>query len=286
MMRSLRFAFAAVALGAWATGPLAGAAGAALLAPTYQSSDPAKGAMMDEPPAEVTVTFSEPLDQSSVMNVIDECGKEIDSGPATVQVNEMRVGIGKTPSGMYKVVYRAVGVGGLTGTSSSSFEFMVHDGKACDGAGGGHDDHGGKGRDGDNDHGNHRGGGGGNGNGHGNHGGGGMPDHGGGGGTSDHGGHSTGGSTHSGTHTPAGGHDGHGSGATGRGEHGGNGHGNHGGGNPSAGNAENPPLANAPGGGPLRADAEAMLIGLGLAVAVGVLGGWLLRMSGDAGEPA
>src|SRR3712207_628582 len=132
-MRYLRFVLAALAVGAWAAGPLPGASAAALLAPSYQSSEPSKGEMMDHPPSEVTVTFSEPLDQSSWMNVLDDCGNEIDAGPATVQLNEMTVGIGKTPSGNYKVVYKAVGLAGATGSSTSSFEFMVHHGKPCGG---------------------------------------------------------------------------------------------------------------------------------------------------------
>ncbi|MFN2587511.1 MAG: copper resistance protein CopC [Actinomycetota bacterium] len=268
-MRHLRFLLAALAVGAWAAGPLAGAAAAGEAAPTYQSSDPEDGAMMDHPPSEVTATFSEPLDGSSQMSVFDECGNEIDSGPAAVELNEMRVEIGKTPSGTYKVVYTAVGLAGVTGKTTGSFDFMVHHGKPCDGGGGGHDGHGnGKGKD--KGHGNHGGGHDGheNGGGHDDHGGTGGP------GSSGHSGHSSA-TAHGGDHMAAG--DG------GHGEHGA-GHGNHGGGGNGRGSEEgptaagpNPTVASGPDGIVATADGQALLIGLGLALLVGLLGGWLLR---------
>jgi methionine-rich copper-binding protein CopC len=261
-MRYLRYVLAALAVGAWAAGPLTGAAGARLLAPTYQSSEPERDAMMDEPPSEVTVTFSEPLDPSSVMTVLDECGNDVDDGPATITLNEMRVGIAKTPSGMYKVVYRAVGVGGITGTTGGNFEFMVHNGRPCKGGKKDrhhhddekkHDDH----RD---DHDEH-------------------PD-------PDHTDHPDGGPDHTDHDMGSGDHDA--SGHDMASSHGSdNGHADH----HAAGRPRekeerpladvNQSLAAGPEVGPLRADGQAMLIGLGLALAVGVLGGWLLRISGN-----
>ncbi|HEV2754792.1 MAG TPA: copper resistance CopC family protein [Actinomycetota bacterium] len=270
-MRNLRFLLAALAAGALAAGPLAGAAGAGLLAPTYQSSDPEDGAMMDHPPSEVTVTFSEPLDASSQMSVFDECGTEIDSGAATVNVNEMQVGIGKTPAGTYKVVYTAVGLAGVTGQTKGSFDFMVHHGQPCKKGGGGHDHNPGKGK--------------GKGKGHGDHDDKGEHDHDG-DGDEDH--DSMGPSHSSGTHssgsTHGGGHGSdHGSGQDKHAEHqdGGNGPAD----GPTAA-APNPPVASGPGGVAGAADAQAMLVGLGLALLVGVLGGWLLRNSGGLAGPA
>lgn len=268
-MRFLKLVLAAATVGAWVAGSFPAPA-AAQSPPSYQSSEPAKDAMMDHPPDDVTVTFDQPLDQSSWMNVLDECGNEIDSGAATVSLNEMTVGVGKTPAGTYKVVYKAVGIAGATGASTSTFEFMVHHGKPC-GAGAKkpphhprkndkdpHDDH----RDDDEgrDHDEHEDT---------------SPDH------SDHsgmdgmGGGSNGSSGHSG-HTA-------GSGPAENSGHGGHG-GMHGDGKrPRAdGDPETPQtLAGGTTAGPITADGEAVLIGLGLALAVGVLGGWLLRMSGD-----
>lgn len=261
-MRYLKLLLAALALGAWAAGSMPSAL--AQTAPSYQSSEPAKDAMMDHPPSEVMITFDQPLDESSWINVLDECGNEIDGGPATVNLNEMTVDIAKTPSGMYEVVYKAVGLAGATGSSASKFEFMVHHGKPCGGGHGGHppghgdkkkhkkphDDH-----DPGDDHDEH------------------MDDDG--SGHSDHGDMpGMTGSSHSGhTMAPAGGHGG---------GHG-RGHGNHHdkGGNPPVGVGDgNPPVAVGD-TIPVSADAEAVLLGLGLALAVGVLGGWLLRMSGN-----
>lgn len=271
-MRYLRYVLVALVVGAWAAGPLPGAAAARVLAPTYQSSEPSKGATMHEPPSEVTVTFSEPLDSSSWMNVYDECGNEIDGGPATVQLTEMTVSIGKTPSGTYEVVYKAVGLaGGATGTSNSTFHFDVHGGKPCGekkhhhpppgkgkGKGKGHGDHDPK--EGDDDHDDHDGGG-------------------------------DGGSGHSSGHSGMTGssgsmsHSGHGTSGT---MAGGGTHTNHRDPHHPGGTKPHPPigddrqtLAGGTGGVPVGADAEAVLMGLGLALAIGVLGGWLLRMSGN-----
>ena len=277
-MRYLRSVLAAVAATALAAGPLPWASASALLAPTYKSSDPAKGEMMDHPPSEVTVTFSEPLDQSSWMNVYDECGNEIDSGPATVELTEMTVGVGKTPQGTYEVVYKAVGLAGATGSSTSTFEFMVHHGKPCGGKKKGDDHHHPPGKDKDK-------------NGHDDHdegrSGSGHDDHDDDAGDSNH-------SGHSGTRAGSSGHSGHDMGSMGSSnQHGaghGKGHGNHGSGGgeaPRTGNGSgDTTLAGGAGDVPVTADAEAALIGLGLALMVGVLGGWLLRMSGNLSKPA
>lgn len=265
-MRHLRYVLVALAIGALAAGPLPSAA--AQTAPTYQSSDPAKDEMLDHPPSQVTVTFDQPLDQSSWMNVLDACGKEIDAGPPTVDLNELTVEIGdKTPSGNWKVVYKAVGIAGATGSSGSSFEFMVHHGSPCKGKPKHHHPPGGGKKD-DDEH-NHddkdrdR-------QGHDGH----DVDE-----TSDHSRHSdmpgTSGSSHSG-HTTGSDTPGHG------GAHG-KGHGNHDGGP----REKTPPpegtgttlATGGTGNVPIGADGEAVLLGLGLALAVGVLGGWLLRLS-------
>lgn len=237
--------------------------------PSYQSSDPSKDAMLDHPPAEVTVTFDQPLDQSSWMNVLDECGKEIDAGPATVDLNEITVAIGDdTPSGMYEVVYKAVGVAGATGSSASSFEFMVHHGEPCGEKKHDHDDEHPKKHDDDEHPKNHDD------DGHDDHDDMGSDDH------SDHSGMSTPG--HSGHMTDSG--SGHGPGHGGR-------HGDHGGkpgdrkpADTGGTGTEPPPFAGGPGDVPVGADGQAVLIGLGLALGVGVLGGWLLRVSSSLAE--
>lgn len=263
-MRSLKLVLAAATVGAWVAGSLPAPA-AAQSPPSYQSSEPSKDEMMDHPPSEVTVTFDQPLDQSSWMNVLDECGNEIDAGPATVNLNEMTVEIGKTPSGMYEVVYKAVGLGTVTGSSTSTFEFMVHHGKPCGGKKKPRHHHPEKKKDDPHDHDDAR-----------------SDEH-----TahddrssdeSDH-------SDHSGMSGMSGpGHSGHSTTSeSGGGARHGAGHGKHGSGEspPDAGDDIPPSLAGGTAGAPVTADAEAVLIGLSLALAIGVLGGWLLRMSGN-----
>lgn len=273
-MRHLRYVLVALAIGAMAAGPLPSAA--AQTAPTYQSSDPSKDEMLDHPPSQVTVTFDQPLDQSSWMNVFDECGKEIDAGAATVDLNELTVQIGdRTPSGTWEVVYKASGVAGATGSSGSTFEFMVHHGSPCKdgkkrhhhpppGKDKGHDDHDDKDRDHDEGHDDHEGGDDGADHSDGHSGMPGMT------GSSDHDDHSAGPSDHTGM--------GHGGGK--------GGHDGHGGG-PKPGSPEGgtePPVMATGDTVPVGADGQAVLVGLGLALAVGVLGGWLLRLSGTLTE--
>lgn len=104
----------------------------ALAAPEYQSSEPAEGASLGSAPAEVSITFSEPLDDSSTMSVENECGREVDSGIVIVEFNEMSVDITQGHySGDYTVKYSASGVGGVTGTTNGSFSFNVSSGHPC-----------------------------------------------------------------------------------------------------------------------------------------------------------
>ncbi len=290
---------------------LAAPVGAAeAMAPTYVSSEPEDGAMLERAPERVEVTFDEPLDEASDLSVKDECGRTIDAGDARVEANTISVGLALKPVGVYEVTYFAKGVGGLTGQETGTFDFMVHKGPTCGENARGH---GGHGDDEGNEHGGgHEGtGGGGNHGGSGNHGGGGN--HAGGG---NHGGGSSGGREHSGSsgHTPSHGsgggtnygsadhssrHDGsggagrHNPGKHGSKQHGGGGHGGkHGGEHGIAGahglldilekneRKEERALAAAGDGIPVAPDGQAVLLALALSLVMGVLGGWFLRVSG------
>ncbi len=125
-------------------------AAAAESAPSYVSSEPEDGEELHKAPGRVTITFSEPLDTSSTMTVEDHCGRAVDDGNVDVDINEMSVGIAKKPSGHYEVTYAAVGFGGVTGTENGRFHFMVHAGPSCGDA---QDDH----HDGHNGHDRHDG---------------------------------------------------------------------------------------------------------------------------------
>jgi methionine-rich copper-binding protein CopC len=108
-------------------------------APQYQDSEPGAGASVQNAPDHVSVTFNEPLDDSSNLTVVNECGKNVDNGVVTVSLNEMSVGLDEAHySGTYRVAYTAVGLGGVTGTTNGSFTFDAAEGHPCDG-GGDHD---------------------------------------------------------------------------------------------------------------------------------------------------
>ncbi|MGH2736494.1 MAG: copper resistance CopC family protein, partial [Actinomycetota bacterium] len=160
------FGLLSLALVAVAWLALPAAAQEAEEAPEMTGSEPQDGAFLHEPPEDVTITFSEPLDPSSTLAVFDECGRQVDAGDTTVTLNELHVSIALKPSGVYVARYTAVGVGEVTGTTEGQISFEVHFGPDCDGeddedkGGGGHHHGDGKGdgKGGGNNHEDHQGG--------------------------------------------------------------------------------------------------------------------------------
>ncbi|HVF53649.1 MAG TPA: copper resistance protein CopC [Actinomycetota bacterium] len=124
----------------WASGHAAAAPASPTAAPERTGSDPAPDSHVAAPPTEVSITFSEPVDPSSGMQVVNECGERIDDRAVTVELMTMRVGISDGPSGHYVVEYLARSLNGLTGDSRGKFHFIVDSGTPC---AGGHGDHGG-----------------------------------------------------------------------------------------------------------------------------------------------
>lgn len=242
-------------------------------APVLVDSSPSNGETVHEAPARVEMTFSEPLDESSTIEVRDECNRRVDAGDTTVDLNEMSVGIAKAPSGVYVASYSATGLGGVTGTTDGSISFTVHMGSSCDGSGGGHGGHGRDDGGGDGNHDGHGSGGGSGGHSGGDHSGGDHSgaDH---SGTSAHaaGAHSSGGTTHA-----AGGHNGaHDNKGKGKGKHGG--HGKHG--DQGDGDAAQPPVTDlaAPGDLVPAPDGSTLLVALGASILFGAGGGLLVRV--------
>lgn len=137
-MRRTRFALVVGILLA-----LFGMPSAAWAAPSVLSSNPEDGATEHKAPDEVTITFDMPLDPSaSGLVVVDECGRRVDEGDATVTLNEIKVSIARTPSGVYEARYKATPPAGATGSSSGSISFTVHAGEPCSGGmSGGHRGH-------------------------------------------------------------------------------------------------------------------------------------------------
>ena len=128
-------------------------------APQYQSSDPSDGEEVHQAPERVEVTFDQPLDPSSKLEISDDCGNRIDEGPTEVQGISMTVGLAEMPSGTYRVKYIARGFAGVTGEGTGYFAFLVHGGSPCEGERGHHpgDPKGGhqNGHGGNRNHGNH-----------------------------------------------------------------------------------------------------------------------------------
>lgn len=235
------------------------------------SSSPQDGAEVHRAPSEVSFSFSEPLDPSSSIQVKDACGRPASSGTTNVELNEMSTSLVMKPSGRYVATYKAVGLGGVTGTEEGSITFTVHFGPSCgDGSGGG-------------GHGNHGNDGGGNGKNHGGHDRQGSNDH------SKHG-SGDGGSHSGGDHSTSTHGDGnHRGGNHAAGKHGGGGHrqggrnqkhGKHKGGGGHRAHKSGPGDANtlaAPLGVP-QPDGETVALALGFSILLGAGGGILVRL--------
>ena len=271
----LRASLLAVLLVGWMAAP-------AIAAPTVISTSPEEGAEMHEPPGEVTIEFSEPLQGSSGLTVKDGCGSKVSEGDGRIvgtAMNELNVVIGDAPHrGTYTVEYVATGV---TGTATGSYTFIVHGGSNCDGTGGGGSGghHGGGHGDGDGDG---DGTGGGN---HGGHDGSGDGDH---DGSGSHDGSGDGTHSGSGNHSGSNDHSGVSSSNHDMSKHGEhqdmnhkkknrhaghrNGGGNQGGSNPPVAIGQDGIASDIPTG-------TTVVISLGLATLMGVVGGWVLRMS-------
>jgi hypothetical protein len=219
------------------------------------------------------------------MTVTDGCGNEVSEGDARIAgtaMTELTVSVGDAPySGTYSVDYVATGV---TGTTSGSLSFVVHGGKSCDGSGGssgggGHSGHGngGTGGGGGGHNGGHAGGSGGGsgsehqgGSGHGGSGSHegtkheGSDDHSGMAGMSDHKNMDHKGMNHKGMNHKGMNHDG-------------NKHKNH---KPSKNGGGIPPQASGDFQGATDIPTgTTVVIALGLAVLMGLIGGWVLRVS-------
>ena len=271
---TLRALVLSLALVGWMAAPALAAP--AVAAPQQMSSDPEAGEELQSAPSRVTVTFSEPLQAGSNLEVTDECNKPVAHGDATIggiARNELSIAIHYKPKGTYTVDYLAMGV---TGTTADSFTFTVTSGRSC-GDDGKHPNHGGGGDDGkhpnhDDDDGKRP-----------EHDKGHMPDQvdGNHGNNGDH----SGGSRSEGSHGSAGRHqsmgkgDRHPRGHDKDGKHGGR----HGGGHRSPGSGgDNDNQLVAAGEDLIPTDiptGTTVMISLGLAILLGAVGGWVLRVS-------
>ena len=90
-------------------------------------SEPAVGATLNAPPAQVKIWFTEKLHHAtSTIQVFDAAGREVDKKDVTFDVkNELEMGVSleKLPPGTYKVVWNAVAID--THHTHGTFEFTV-----------------------------------------------------------------------------------------------------------------------------------------------------------------
>ena len=94
------------ALGLVLTGPRAEAHAA------YRASNPANGERLDEAPEAVTITWTEPPEQSlTKVSILDSSGQTFDEGPPEVLSDDkftVRVAVADMPDGAYTVTWRTV----------------------------------------------------------------------------------------------------------------------------------------------------------------------------------
>lgn len=123
-VRALLFAATGVALVAAAPVALAHAA--------YKSSDPADRSTVASPPSRVTAEFTEPLTQSSSLQVFDPCGNRVDQGDSNVSGYQMSVSMSGEAAGTYVVDFTAQSALD-SHTTRGSFSFTSSGGASCGG---------------------------------------------------------------------------------------------------------------------------------------------------------
>jgi copper transport protein len=106
-----------------------------------RSSDPADGAILQQSPSAVTITFTEPPDPVvSSIHVLDSTGKNVETGttePVPGKPPELRVPVGTLPEGVYTVTWRTVSrTDGHVTAGSFSFGVGVAPARVTGNAGG------------------------------------------------------------------------------------------------------------------------------------------------------
>jgi methionine-rich copper-binding protein CopC len=125
MRRGLFAGLAAAALTAAAASP-------AFAHAAYKDSDPADGATVASPPAQVTAEFTEPMTDNSYLEVYGPCGDRVDNGDTTVSGYEMSVTMSGDKAGEYTVEFAAQSID--SHVTYGSFSFTSSGGEACAGA--------------------------------------------------------------------------------------------------------------------------------------------------------
>lgn len=103
---------------------IAGAATPALAHAFLLHASPGAGADVANPPKEITLEFSEPLEPAfSGIEVRDTSGHDVAAGRTVIQGGSMHVALNPLPAGNYRIVWRAVSAD--THRTEGSYSFTV-----------------------------------------------------------------------------------------------------------------------------------------------------------------
>ena len=102
----------------------AGTAGPALAHAELRASEPAEGAVLSAPPARISLTFTEPMQVTS-LRLLDEAGREQSlrrEGSRTAATAETRADVpDPLPPGAYRIEYRGLSADGHVGGGTVRF---------------------------------------------------------------------------------------------------------------------------------------------------------------------
>jgi methionine-rich copper-binding protein CopC len=112
---------------------VAAAAPAALAHAAYKSSNPADESTVATPPAQVSAEFTEPLTETSSMQVFDPCGNQVDNGDSDPSGYEMTVSMSADKAGTYTVEFSAQSALD-SHVTSGAFTFTSSGGSPCPGS--------------------------------------------------------------------------------------------------------------------------------------------------------
>ena len=120
-MRRIALALATIAISSvW----LVTAAVPASAHAVIESTDPANGELLEEPPSQIVLTFTEPPDLDlTIVCVVDSSGTDMPTGPpgrAPGSNREIRVRLDPVPDGVYTVTWRTVSDGSARNAGDTS----------------------------------------------------------------------------------------------------------------------------------------------------------------------
>ena len=101
-----------------------GAARPALAHAELRASEPAEGAVLSAPPGSIALSFTEPM-QITSLRLLDDAGRERAlrrEGPRTAATAEARAGVaGPLPPGAYRIEHRGLSADGHVGGGAVRF---------------------------------------------------------------------------------------------------------------------------------------------------------------------